>query len=162
MNTTIFPEMSVTPLCFAPFSLTDFVQNPKCYTDTLLSNMSHWLSLYIHLNLAFTQVLFGLVAEYWLPIVYVTTCGAITFGIVKVILLQEDEDPLTPLESEIMQYIYSNASTGFTSRMLHEHLYGFYEDRDIRVEDVVTALQNLKRRGMVLPVQATLWVTTGK
>ena len=162
MNTTIFPDMSVAPLCFVPFSVTDFVYNPTCYTKPFISNLSHWLDMYIRLNLAVTQALFGLVAQYWLPILYASTCGAITIGIVKILLLQDEEDPLNALESEITQYIYSNASTGCTARMLHEHLYGFYEDREIRMEDVTKSLETLKRRGLVLPVQATLWVTTGK
>lgn len=154
--------MSVTPLCFAPFSVTDFVYNPTCYTQPLVSTLSEWLDMYIRLNVLVTQQLFELVAQYWLPALYLMASGSIGVGIVKLLMLQDPEDALTPLESEIIQYIYGNASTGCTARMLYEHLYGFYDDRDIQMEDVMKALETLKRRGMVLPVQATLWVTTGK
>jgi len=162
MNNTIFPDTSVAPLCFAPFSVTDFVYNPTCYTDTLAANLNHWLSMYIQLNLFVTQKLFGLVAQYWLPGLYLMGCGALGVGIVKVLFLEDSDEALTPLEAEITQYLYTNASTGCTPRMLLEHLYGFYEDSDVKMEDVTKALQTLKQRGLALPVQATLWITTGK
>ena len=139
----------------------DVVYNPTCYTQPLLNTLSEWLNIYLRLNLLVTQKLFGLAAQYWLVALYLMASGTIGIGIAN-ILLQDSAEALTPLESEITQYIYSNASTGCTARMLYEHLYGFYDDRDIQMEDVTKALATLKRRGLVLPVQATLWVTTGK
>lgn len=163
MNTTFSSyTMDVAPLCIAPFSVSDFIHNPTCYTEPLLENLSDLLKIYIRLNRLATQQLFGLIAEYWLPALYVATFCFVVFGIVKIILLEDNEEPLTLLESEIVQSIYSNASTGCTARMLHEHLYGFYENRNLEMHEISKALQTLRRRGMVIPVQATLWLTTGK
>jgi hypothetical protein len=158
----MFSEMSVSPLCFAPFSITDFVYNPVCYTQPLVNNLSEWLAIYLRLNLLVTQKLFTLIAEYWHPALYVGALSAIIMAMLNVLLIQENEEPLTLLESEIAQCIYSNASTGCTARMLHERLYGFYENREVEMEEITKALQKLKRRGLVISVEATLWLTTGK
>ena len=162
MNTTMFTYTVVTPLCFAPFSFSDLLNNPTCYTQPLLDQANELLRIYVKLNIMATEILFGLVAEYWLTAIYITTLGSILFGIGKLMLLENVEDPLTPLESEIVQCIYAHASIGCTARMLYERLEGFYEDRDIEMEEITRALQNLRQRGTVIPVQATLWLAGGK
>lgn len=164
MNTTSYTSytMDMTPLCFAPFSLTDAVYNPSCYTQMVLDTLGYWLSIYARLNRIATQHLFGLIAQYSLPLLYTATICSILFGLVKLMLLDDTPRPLTLLESEIAQSIYSKASTGCTARMIHEHLYGFYENRLLTIDEVTNALHTLKERGMILPVQSTLWITTGK
>ena len=163
MNTSnMFTYTILTPLCFAPFSFSDLLNNPTCYTQPLLDNASELLRMYVKLNIMVTEVLFGLIGDYWLPAIYITALGSIFFCIANFMFLETVEEPLTPLESEVVQCIYAHASTGCTTRMLYEYLQGFYEDHDPSTEEITRTLQNLRRRGLVIPVQGTLWLTAGK
>jgi len=164
MNTTyiMYNDMIISPLCIMPFSVKDFLYNPTCYTEPLLANINDLLRMYVQLNIMLTRALFGFIAQYWFPALYVAVILSMLGTLVNFIIQADNEEPLTILESEIAQYIYSNSSTGCTARMIYQHLYGFHENREVNMEEVTRALETLKKRGIAISVQSTLWLTTGK
>jgi hypothetical protein len=157
----MYEEASVVPLCFAPFSIADMVYNPTCYTAPLVEILKEVLRIYIKFNLMFIQVGVLLVEKYWFPVVYGMAITLTCVWLIKQLLAQEEEIALTALESEIVQYIHMNASTGSTARMVCEHLTDFYDGYPVRMEEVTSALQQLKKKGVLLSTQATLWVVSG-
>ena len=155
------PQMSIAPLCTVPFSVTDLVYNPACYYDAFNAHLADFLRLYNAFNLALLKAIINTADNYTLPVIYGVTLGFIVVGILKILYLEDTDEPLSPLESEITQYIHANASTGCTVRMLYECLDGFYEDGRVEIKEINKALQKLKKRGIVLPVPSTLWVVSG-
>lgn len=163
MNTTyrMFEEMNIAPLCFVPFSLTDMVYNPGCYTQPLLEGLTGFLQLCAKVNLLVVHSLLGLIEKFWFPVSYGLIVGGIAYWLLHY-LFEETDEPLTHLQSEIAQYIQMNASTGCTARMICEHLIDYYDGSPVHIEEVQRALQHLKKRGIILSTQATLWVVSGK
>lgn len=155
------PQMSIAPLCVAPFSMTDLMYNPACYYDMFRAHFAELLRLYDAFNLALFKAIVSVVESYFFPVLYGVTFTFIIIGIAKILCLDDTDEPLSPLESEITQYIHANASTGCTVRMLYECLDGFYDDERVEIKEINKALQKLKKRGIVLPVPSTLWVVSG-
>ena len=157
------PEMNV-----GPFSLTDFIYNPIYYTAcaSFFAAAKDVMSIYMKLNVLFFQ-------KYWIPISYGILLGTMLFGFAKLLSLEDVDVPLTLLESEIIQYIHVNSSTGCTARMVLEYLEETWDanadthahthanTKKIQLSEVQSALQSIQRRGMLLPVQTTLWVVSG-
>jgi len=151
------PEMNV-----GSFSLTDFIYNPIYYTAcaSFFAAAKDVLSIYIKLNVLFFQ-------KYWIPISYGILLGTMLFGFAKLLSLEDVDVPLTLLESEIVQYIHVNSSTGCTARMVLEYLEETWDvnadtrTKTIQLSEVQSALQSIQKRGMLLPVQTTLWVVSG-
>ena len=157
----MFYKMSIAPMCAVPFSLTDFIYNHHCYTDTIMAMTREAIQLYIKINLMGLKMVLSLLENTWIPVLYTLTIGFILYGVFVALTFDFGDEPLTALEAEITQYIHANASTGSTVRMLYEHLERNYEDKDVDLEDVNKALQHLKKRGALLPVPTTLWVVSG-
>jgi hypothetical protein len=160
MNTT-FPEMSVSRLCVLPFSITDFLYNPRCYSDSVLGNMQNLMNLYVKAGQVFLQIMRRFLHEHPYFIVYCIFLAAIIFAIFRTLCTYDLDEALTPLQAEIMHFIHMNASTGCTARMLYEHLEDF-EGGPVEIDIVLKQLEVLRQRRFVLPVNATLWIVSGK
>lgn len=158
MNNT-FPEFSIARPCVVPFTVSDFVYNPRCHSQAFLNHLGYLFSIYIECMRFFYSTAFIFLSEQWINIAAGITISSILFFLVKLIFFEDPDEPLTPLESEIMQHIHANASTGCTTLMLYEYLD--YLD-GLSIDTLTKTLKNLKRRQMLLPVQATLWVAAGK
>lgn len=167
MNTTYYIPYSMVPeMNVGSFSLTDFIYNPIYYTAcaSFFAAAKDVLSIYVKLNVLFFQ-------KYWIPISYGILLGTMLFGFAKLLSLEDVDVPLTLLESEIIQYIHVNSSTGCTARMVLEYLeetwdanadtHAHANTKKIQLSEVQSALQSIQRRGMLLPVQTTLWVVSG-
>jgi hypothetical protein len=160
MNTTMFHEMSIAPLCIMPFSITDLLYSPNCYKDAIIMTLKTALRLYVKFNLACFVGLVSFVKAVWFPVLCGIILGSIVYGIVKCIELHDTYIPVTPLDVDITQYIHANASTGCTAWMIYEHFRDNY-DRNLEFDDVTESLQNLKNRGTLLSVSTTLWIVSG-
>ena len=161
MNTSMFPQMSIAPLCVAPFSLTDMVYNPSCYTDQLLEGMKGALRLYIWFNLLFFQILAALVRKFWVPVACGMVFGFATYYIGKWLLSDGAEEPLTELEAEIIRYVHMNATTGCTAQMLYEYINDRLPEKPVSLAEVKATLLELKNKRYILSTQATLWLVSG-
>jgi hypothetical protein len=157
----MYEAMNIAPMCLAPLSLTDIVYNPSCYTDPFLEGLSDFLRFCAKANLILVNSLLGLIERFWLPTAYTLIFGVSAYWVLQY-LFEENDEPLTSVESEIAQYIQMNASTGCTARMICEHLVQFNDGYPVRMDEVQGALQQLKKRGIILSTQATLWVVSGK
>lgn len=154
--------MNVAPLCFAPFSVADMVYNPSCYTQPILDSLKGFIILYAKSNLMLVHALLSVIEKFWLPVTYGVGLGLITYWLVLALFFDDTDEPLTGLQSEIAQYIQMNASTGSTTRMICEHLIDYYDGYPVGMEDIQRALKQLKKKGIILSTQATLWVVSGK
>lgn len=161
MNTsTTFYETTLTPMCSLPFSMVDFMYNPRCYSETILEALEWAFRMYISFNLVFFDLIIEFVEIAWFPVLYGIVLGSVVYGLWRVFQLNDSEEPLTHLEAEITQYIHANASTGCTVRMIYEYLDRVYE-KEVRMNEIHRALQTLRVRGVLLPVSTTLWVVSG-
>ena len=159
MNTSYATEYTIAPLCIAPFSMTDFVYNPSCYLDSGMGLLKEVLDAYLMFNLLLLQLLFRLAQTYGVLLAIAFGIGFSCFWIIKWTLLEELDEPLSDIESESMQYIRLNASTGCTTQMLYEHLTHVFPD--VELHAVKGALMGLKNKGRILSTQTTLWVVSG-
>ena len=159
MNTT-FREMSIAPLCIVPFSITELVYSSNCYKDAVITTLNTAFRLYVKFNLMCFVAIVSFVKALWFPVLGGIILGSIVYGIVKFIELHDTYVPVTPLDTDITQYIHANASTGCTARMIYEHFRNTY-DRELEFDDIVRSLQTLKKRGTLLPVSTTLWIVSG-
>ena len=163
MNTTYTMQhgMSVAPLCIVPFSLTDFVYNPSCYMNTGVELLKEVARIYIKFNLLLLKLLIHFMDKYAIGVAVGIGIGLGCFWLVKCTLCDESEEPLSELETELVECIRLNASTGCTTQMLYEHMNGAFTDNPVRLSDVKTALLRLKNKGYILSAQATLWLVSG-
>ena len=151
MNNTL---MTIAPLCIVPFSIADFVYNTQCYYEPM---RAHWntfahgflraVQVYAHLNLF-------VLGKLWLPFLCILVIASIFYMINSI--PDAEEEPLTPLEAEVMLCIHRNASTGSTARMVFEEF-----EREINMDTINITLKSLKEKGHVLKVPGTLWLTSG-
>lgn len=153
--------MTIAPLCFAPFSVTDMVYNSSCYTAPFLGVLKSIMRFYIGFNMMFIQILGLIIKLYWFPVLYGLCLGFIGYLLFKWLISEEPEEPLTQLESEIIRCIRLNASTGSTTQMMYEHMNNAFPDNPVRITDVKAALLQLKNKGYILSTQATLWLVSG-
>lgn len=162
MNTT-FPGMSVSPPCFAPFSVTDFLYNPACYTAPAVDLLKEVLRIYIMFNLTLGKTIVLAVQQYWFHALSGISIGFTGFTVANWLIPDYPEPPLNDLQYEIMRYMRLNASTGSTTQMLYEQMNEvFLEGDPVQLSEVKNALQYLKDKGYILSTQATLWVVSGK
>jgi hypothetical protein len=141
--------------------MTDFVYDPRCHSQLLLADLARVFTGYMDCMMLFYSMAFGFLNEQWDAILGGLVVGTAAFGVIKLVFLQEPDEPLTSIESDIVHYIHANASTGSTARMLYHYLNQNAENDPIDMDAVDKALKNLKRRKMLLPVQATLWLAAG-
>jgi hypothetical protein len=157
----MFPEMSIAPLCIAPFSITDMVYNPSCYTDQVLEGVKGALRMYVWFNLLFFQILAAVIKKFWVPVACGTAFAFTSYCLVKWVLSEGAEEPLSELETEIIRCIHLNATTGCTTQMLYEYMNDGFADKPVSLAEVKATLLQLKTKGYVLSTQATLWLVSG-
>jgi len=157
----MMPEMSISPVCTMPFSVTDFVYNTRCYSNAFTATLNPLFEGYVRIHVLFLKMCGVFFEAHSIALVYGVVLGFILFGVIKAVFLDVEEVPLTPLEAEITQYIHTNASTGCTAKMIYKHIDQCYEEHPMKMEAVNTALQTLKKRGTILSVPTTVWVVSG-
>ena len=161
MNTSIFPEMSVAPLCTVPFSIVDLFYNPTCYTVPLGQLLKDALNFYFMFNLLMIKGVSLLVKNYSAHVFYCACVGFTSYSTVTWLFSDPPDQPLNELETEIIRCIRLNASTGCTTQMLYEHINDAFADNPVRLPEVKSTLLDLKNKGYVLSTQATLWLVSG-
>lgn len=162
MNTTIFPDMSVSPVCFAPFSVTDLLYNPTCYTAPAVKLLNEVLRIYLMFNLVVAKTAILVVQNYWFHALSGISIGFTGFSLANWLIPEYPEKPLDDLQYEILRCIRLNASTGCTTQMLYERMNDVFEDAPVQLPDVKNALLYLKDKGYILSTEATLWLVSGK
>jgi len=152
---------TLTPFCYT--------MNFSCYYAAFFSSLKEMLFSYTKINVLAAERLWAILCEasrsfleaYWIAILYAVVTVGLIFGFNKMLGLIDADEPLTQLEAEITHYIHVNASTGCTARMLYEYLESLDETHRADMNNINKVLQNLKKKGVILPVQATLWVVSG-
>ncbi len=131
-------DTSIVPICYT--------MTPSCYYNAASSALHDLFRWYLWVS-----------AHVILPALCGILLAFLGFLIVDNCLLEKETPPLTSFEEEMMQYIYENASTGCTARMIHASS----TDDSLSLSQVENTLVRLQKRGLIMPTKATLWVGTG-
>ena len=131
-------DTSIVPICYT--------MTLSCYYNVALSALHDVFRWYLWVS-----------AHIILPALCGILLALLGFLIVDNCFVEKEIPPLSSFEEELMQYIYENASTGCTARMIHADS----TDDSLSLLEVEKALARLQKRGLIMPTKATLWVGTG-